>query len=83
MPCRTVAIPGGGHAIVCGPRPPRKRCSVCGNLGATRQCDWKLKPPPKTCDAWLCERCTHEPAPEKDLCPEHAKAWAQMRAARP
>jgi hypothetical protein len=28
-----------------------------------------------TCDRPICEICTTSPAPEKDLCPEHARAW--------
>lgn len=76
MPCQRVLLPGGGHAIVCG---PTKRCK-CGNK-ATRLCDWKV-PTKKsgTCDRGLCAKCTSVPAPDKDLCKEHAAEWA-MRSA--
>lgn len=88
MPCRhfTVRGPDGqpmANAIICGPKPRRRRCSACGELGATRECDWKVGRD-KTCDALLCERCTTQPRKDKDLCPAHAQAWRdweQRRAA--
>jgi hypothetical protein len=78
--------PGGvvGFLRMSGKRPP-----VCGcGCIATRECDWKIKssdaaPAPRaaksklgrTCDAPLCDVCTWSPAPDKDLCPAHAKQW--------
>lgn len=84
MICERVSLPTGGHAIVCsGGR--RKRCA-CGRR-ADLLCDWKVEGKRSgTCDAPLCSRCTTSPAPEKDLCPEHAKAfaaWQQQRQAGP
>jgi hypothetical protein len=78
MTCQQLATPGGGVAIVCG---PARRCK-CGGR-ATRLCDWKM--PAKrsgTCDKPLCARCSTAPAPEKDLCADHAVAWRNWRAAR-
>jgi hypothetical protein len=69
--------------FVCGRR--RAACSV---PGCRREyevlCDWKLKGAKagKTCDAKLCGKCTTKPAPDKDLCPAHARAWAEWKAAR-
>lgn len=82
MECRRI-----GNAIVCGPRPRPKRCSVCGGPKATQLCDWKVGPKPDagaqpTCDAPLCLSCTKSPAPGKDLCPKHAAAWERLRRAR-
>lgn len=82
MICRRVPLPGGGSAIVCGPREYQKRCE-CGRP-ASLLCDWKV-PAKKsgTCDVPICERCTMTPAPDKDLCPAHAtafKAWREARA---
>ena len=62
-----------GGAIVCGPR--IKRCGRCSSL-ASRQCDWKVTAR-KTCDAWICDLCTTEPAPDKDLCRHHAEMWGE------
>jgi len=71
MPCTHVRRPDGIGAIVCT---PTQRCA-CG-ARATKLCDWKV-PTKKsgTCDRPLCARCTHVPAPDKDLCPEHAAEW--------
>lgn len=74
---------GGIRAIVCGRGHGRKRCKACGSPTADRQCDWKV-PGKKsgTCDVHLCSKCSTQPAPDKDLCPTHAKAWEQMKATR-
>lgn len=74
MPCTTVTLPDGVRAIVCTSRGRTRRCA-CG-AAATKLCDWKV--PSKssgTCDRPLCARCTHVPAPHKDLCPQHAAQW--------
>jgi hypothetical protein len=55
-------------------------CSVCFYIGG-RLCDWKLLSG-KDCDRSLCEYCTTSPAPEKDLCPEHALAYKAWLAGR-
>ena len=73
MACESVTLPGGGTAIVCG-RMRRQRCA-CG-APATRLCDWRV--PAKrtgTCDTPLCAKCSQNPAAEKDLCPEHSRAF--------
>lgn len=72
MKCTAIRI-AGMPMIVCGNKKLRA-CSVCRDP-AGRLCDWKL-PDGSTCDKPLCDACTTRPAPEKDLCPEHAKAWA-------
>lgn len=80
MACQHVNMPGGGAAIVCGAR-KRQRCA-CGR-NATLLCDWIV--PGGTCDEPLCRWCTTSPAPEKDLCPAHLRAyraWQAQRAAR-
>lgn len=53
----------------------RPRCA-CGAKG-TLQCDWKVatRRLTGTCDRYICATCTTSPAPDKDLCPEHAAAW--------
>lgn len=77
MACRSVAVPGGGVAIVCtrGERP--RRCAVCGAPGATLLCDGPPRTPKaKTCDRPLCVRCAVRRAPDQDYCPEHAPPTA-------
>lgn len=73
MPCSHVRI-GGATAIICGPK-RIPTCSSCGSI-STRMCDWKLARN-KTCDRRLCDACTYQPANDKDLCPEHRRAWEQ------
>lgn len=76
MPCQHVRFADGTSAILCGGRQPVKKCR-CG-AKATKLCDWKTGNG-KTCDAPLCASCSTAPAPEKDLCPEHAAQWEKMR----
>lgn len=76
MVCTVVTLPGGQTAIVCGPRPKPKKCGCGSGWPATLLCDWKTPDGPvPTCDAPICRRCTHVPAPDKDLCPTHAAEW--------
>jgi hypothetical protein len=81
MTCEHVSFPGGS-AIVCSGRRARTRCR-CGNK-ATLLCDWKVttRRPSGTCDKPICARCATSPAPDKDLCPDHAKAFAEWMARR-
>jgi hypothetical protein len=64
---------------VCSQGRRRSKCR-CG-LTSSRLCDWKLGDG-VTCDAPLCPACTHEPAPNKDLCPEHAAEWQRRQAGK-
>lgn len=77
MICERVQLPDGTGAIVCsGGR--RARCA-CGAV-APLLCDWKVpRKPSGTCDRPICRACRTSPAPEKDLCPAHASAWADWR----
>lgn len=76
MPCTHVRI-GTGNAIVCGPRRKPKPCSCNGGRPATLLCDWKVEG--GTCDKPICTDCSTSPAPNKDLCVEHAEAWRAWR----
>lgn len=70
------------------PAPPRRRCSACGRLKLReeiRLCDARLKKVRKgrktnTCNKPVCAKCTTVPAPEKDLCPNHAAQYAALLA---
>jgi hypothetical protein len=81
--CTPIKLRDGGSAIVCTRgRQKAPRCVKCGKP-ATRLCDWILERPRaslagaiavsklKTCDANLCDECTTQPSPERDLCPKH------------
>jgi hypothetical protein len=77
--CETVKV-GEVTAIVCGSRPKGKRCA-CG-LKSSKLCDWKVggtdaRGRPATCSKPLCSGCAYSPSWDKDLCPEHAKLWAE------
>lgn len=76
MPCTPTPTPHG-IAIVC----TRSQRCKCGRR-STKLCDWKI-PAKKsgTCDVPLCDRCTYEPAPDKDLCPKHRAEWEARRGA--
>lgn len=78
MVCQRVPLPGGGHAIVCGPKRRAKRCN-CGRP-ATLLCDARLKGKKGTCDRPICDQCTTSPAEGKDLCPAHARAYELWKA---
>jgi hypothetical protein len=78
MVCERITLPSGGAAIVCSSR-RRQRCR-CGRP-ATRLCDWKVPTRRSgTCDAPVCSNCSTTPAPDKDLCPPHAEAFASWKA---
>lgn len=80
MTCHLVEMPGGGFGFVCT-RVPGRRCS-CGRK-ATQLCDWKVSGKKSgTCDRPVCTACSTKPTPDKDLCPEHATAWAAWKAAK-
>lgn len=70
--CNTVKLPGGGTAIVCGPRAPTKRCAHCG-ARSWKLCDGPAAagPPGATCDRPLCDTCAQHVAPNLDFCRDH------------
>ncbi len=83
MTCERIVLPNGTAAIVYGARRSIGRCG-CGRPG-TLLCDWKVpnrirKSP--TCDAPICARCTTSPAPDKDLCPRHARDFESCKSRR-
>lgn len=81
MTCEFVQLPDGTRAIVCGPRQRAKRCA-CGRK-ADLLCVWKVSSRKSgTCDKPICSLCATSPAPEKDLCPEHAQAFAAWKRER-
>lgn len=82
MPCTGVRLPGGGSAIVCGPRGKAKKCKTCGTR-ADFLCDWKVPERSSgTCDEPVCGGCKVSPAKDKDLCPTHARAFREWQRTR-
>ena len=72
MHCQGVKLPGGGTAIVCGPKPRAKKCSVCHrDTREPRLCDFPMQAA-KTCDVVLCPACAVRKEPDVDYCPRHA-----------
>lgn len=80
MPCQHVKLPGGGTAIVCGPRQRVPKCKCGSGRPADLLCDWKVGE--GTCDAKICSACSTSPAEDKDLCPAHAEAWKAWLASK-
>lgn len=73
MVCKTMNLPGGGFAIVCGlPKP--KACIHCGKP-SSKLCDFPLTGAKvgSTCDRPLCIRCATHVDPDTDYCQQHAR----------
>ena len=75
--CRTIAIPGGGHAMIRFSGRPPVLCMACGVREHTLLCDAIDRTPyskkgSKTCDAPLCKQCTVSDG-QQDFCPAHDK----------
>lgn len=84
MVCQVVKF-GDGFAFVCGPKPRVKKCACGSGKPADLLCDWKTDDTASktgTCDAAICADCSTRPAPEKDLCQRHARAWVEWRTKR-
>jgi hypothetical protein len=82
MTCETVRLPGGGVAMVCGPRarPPGsspgakgpRKCYVPGcPTPAAFQCDFPTGR--GTCDRHVCAAHRSAQGTGVDFCPEHAR----------
>lgn len=82
MPCKPIIADGKVIGIACSRGTRKKKCVECQHFGATRLCDWKLKGKKagQTCDRSLCDKCSSQPAPDKDLCGAHARLWDKMKA---
>ncbi len=81
MPCEHVKLPGGGTAIVCGPRPRRRKCSngYCCRW-AERECDFPVQGRKSgACDKPLCASCAVSIGPDLDYCPSHPREPEEVR----
>lgn len=81
MPCHPFRSDDGKVSGFVCTRGASSRCASCGRA-ASKLCDWKLagEKAGKTCDRPLCANCARSPAPGKDLCPAHWRAWERMEA---
>lgn len=80
--CEHIKLPGGVTAIVCGVRHNTKFCA-CGRP-ADMLCDWKVSGKRSgTCDRPICRDHALQVAPEKHLCQEHQKAFADWKKRHP
>lgn len=74
MPCVPIKI-GDSVGFACGPGLKRAKPCACGSrLPADLLCDWKVGD--GTCDAPICRSCATHVGHDRDLCPDHARAWA-------
>jgi hypothetical protein len=72
MTCETMRLPGGGTAIVCGPRQRRRKCYVRGcPTPASFQCDFPVVR--GTCDRYVCAAHRSAQGSGVDFCPEHSR----------
>jgi hypothetical protein len=80
--CLHMKMPDGTVGIICGARQKRQFCA-CGRV-STKLCDWKV-PGKKsgTCDAPLCDQHAFAVAPDRDLCPEHQRAFDAWKRRHP
>lgn len=83
-PCDFFGGPGGTRVVACRPAAKRKRCSVCGGLGASKLCDFPVEdgtsPATGTCDKPLCVECAVHREPDSDYCPGHSKKPMVVKA---
>lgn len=84
-PCNTFNGPGGTKIIACGGRAPRRRCSICHELGADKLCDFPVEGSnptvARTCDKPLCNKCAVHREPNQDYCPGHVVTEPQEQGA--
>lgn len=80
--CEHVDLGDGNFAIICG---GRKRAQYCACGRASKfLCDWKVAGKKSgTCDKPICERCALNVAPDRDLCPEHQRAFESWKQRHP
>lgn len=75
MTCEWVKMPGGGMAMVCGPRQraPRRKCCVPGCRSRSGfQCDFPTGRG-RTCNRYVCDAHRSAQGEGIDFCPEHAR----------
>jgi hypothetical protein len=82
MSCEHIKLPDGNFAIICGMR-GKKRFCACGRA-ADLLCDWKVKEKKSgTCDLPICAQHAKQVGPDKHLCPQHQRAYADWLKRHP
>ena len=86
MACRTVQLPGGGIAIMCGRGVQGRTCIVCHRseyVTPIRLCDFPLTGDKagQTCDRVVCVVHAHHEEPDFDVCPAHARRLSAAETA--
>jgi hypothetical protein len=67
--------------VVCGMRRTKaKPCEFCG-VPSTKQCDFSVSDG-KTCDAYMCDRCSVSVGENLDHCAGHARVGKRYRVVR-
>jgi hypothetical protein len=80
--CLKLQMPDGNFAIVCGGHARQKYCT-CGRI-CDFLCDWKVKERKSgTCDRPVCKEHALQVGPDKHLCQEHRKAYADWLKRHP
>lgn len=76
--CQKIYIDGKFAGIVCGMRRTKaKPCEFCG-VPSTKQCDFPIGDG-KTCDAYMCDRCSVSVGENLDHCIGHARVGKRYR----
>lgn len=71
MPCNHVKLPDGGHAIVCSPKPRKRKCAYCSKP-APYLCDHKENG--VRCDKPICNDHARSMGDNLDWCKIHKPA---------
>jgi hypothetical protein len=80
--CLKMQFADGTVGIICGTRQKVRYCS-CGRA-SDFLCDWKMKEKkPGTCDRPVCKSHAQQVGPDKHLCQEHRKAYADWLKRHP
>lgn len=79
MVCERLKLDEKTVAIVCTPRRRRRKCSngICSRT-ATKECDYPVPLRGRTCDRPLCDVCAVNVGPNRDHCPSHGNAQAEL-----
>lgn len=81
--CLKLEMPDGSVGIICGVRGHKQKFCACGRA-ADLLCDWKVREKKSgTCDLPICSKHAQQVGPDKHLCPQHQKAYADWLKRRP
>lgn len=77
MVCTVIRGENGEIIIACSRGKRAQVCEDCKSRRATIRCDFELRGAlkGKTCDRWLCSKCSTKVGENRHLCRAHSK-WA-------